>query len=92
MIKKMAKYPLTELGHVAKDFTSRHILTFIELGTAISEATGVEIKESSFQQARRDERGYEPLRELIMDYMRKLDPELVESSLAAYNTHYRKGA
>jgi len=92
MNKTMAKYPLTELGHVAKDYTSRHILTFIELGEAITEATGIEVKESSFQQARRDERGYEPLREVIMRYMREQDPELVESSLAAYDVHYRKGA
>lgn len=84
----MAKYPLTELGHVAKDYAARHIMTYVEIGEAVSKATGIEIKESAFQQARRDERGYEPLRQTIMAYMRENDPELVEISLANYAEMY----
>jgi len=84
----MAKYPLTELGHVAKDYTSRHVMSYVELGEKITQSTGVEVKESSFQAARRDDRGYEPLRKLIMDYMRRDDPSLVEASLAIYHEQY----
>ena len=89
----MAKYALTELGHVAKDYTSRHIMSYLKLCAAITEATGVEVKETSFQQARRSDRGFHELRKLIMDYMREKDPALVEASLAIYNELYKqKGA
>lgn len=84
----MAKYPLTELGHVAKDYAARHIMSYPEIADAVTKATGVEIKESSFQQARRDERGFNLLRQTIMDFMRKNDPALVESSLAVYADQY----
>ena len=85
----MAKYPLSELGHVATDFKSRHIMSFPELGERITKATGVEIKEPSFQQARRSDRGHEALRKVVMDYMRSEDPKLVEASLATYNEYCR---
>ena len=87
----MAKYPLSELGHVATDFKTRHILSFPELGERITKATGIEIKEPSFQQARRSDRGHEALRKTVMDYMRSEDPKLVETSLASYDEFYRNG-
>ena len=87
---EMAKYPLTELGHVAKDYVAHHVMSYLELGEAITKATGVEVKEASFQAARRDERGYEPLRALVMNYMREQDPELVESSLKVYDELYKR--
>ena len=89
----MAKYQPTELGHVAKDFISRHTMTYVELGKAVTEATGFEVKEPSFQDARRNERALEPLRKHIMDYMRERDPALVQASLATYEAIYgQKGA
>jgi len=89
----MAVYPLTELGYVAKEFISCHITTFIQLGKDVTEATGVEIKEPSFQQARRNDRGFEILRKTIMDYMRDKDPELVETSVETYKARFgQKGA
>jgi len=89
----MVKYPLTELGYVAQDFKTRHILTYPVLCERVSKASGVEVKEPAFQQARRSDRGYETLRKTIMDYMLSEDPELVEASLATYDTHFRqKGA
>lgn len=87
----MAKYPLTELGHVAKDFQEKHrasFSTFSEMADAVTAATGLEIKESSFQQMRRDERGFSPHRKTIMDFMRERDPALVDASLATYAEMY----
>jgi len=86
----MAKYPLTELGYVAKNYTTRYLMSYAQLGEAITKATGVEVKAPSFQEARRDDRGHMPLRKLIMDYMREQDPELVESSMAVYDALHRK--
>ncbi|MDR1668335.1 MAG: hypothetical protein LBR76_00065 [Oscillospiraceae bacterium] len=87
------KYPLTELGHVAKDFISHHIMTYVGLGDAVTKATGVVIKKASFLEARRSERGFPALRQTVMDYMREQDPELVAASLAVYDQLYRrKGA
>jgi len=86
----MAKYPLTELGYVAKEFASCHILTFIELGESAGKAAGAKITEAAFQQARRNDRGYEALRKTIMDYMRDQDPELVETATATYKARFQK--
>jgi hypothetical protein len=86
----MAKYPLTELGYVAREFISLHSMTFIQLGENVTKATGTDIIESSFQQARRDDRGYESLRKTIMDYMREQSPDLVETATATFKAHYQK--
>lgn len=92
-MEEKVKYPLTELGHVAKDYTSRHIMTFIELAEAVTKATGIEIKKNSFIEARRSERGFPTLRQTVMDYMREQDPELVLGSLETYKRLYQqKGA
>ena len=80
----MAKYPLTELGYVAKDFKSRHMMTLDEIAVAAGE------KKSCFEQARRNDRGHYTLRENIMAYMRERDPELVSLSIKAYNRLYRQ--
>lgn len=79
-----AKYQLTEVGHVAKDFKSRHMLTFDEIAEAAGE------KKSCFEQARRNERGFEALRKNIMEWMRERDPVLVDESLSTYDKLYRK--
>jgi len=86
----MAIYPLTELGYVAKEFISRHIITFVQLGENVTAATGIEIKKNTFQHARRSDRGLEVLRNTVMDYMREQDPELVERSLETYKEQYQQ--
>jgi len=86
----MAKYHLTELGYVAADYTQRHITTFRRLCDEITEATGFEVKEPSFQYARRNDRAYDKLREVCLDYMRSKDPLLVETALANYDAQYRQ--
>jgi len=84
------KYPLTELGYVATVYTKRHIMSFAELAEKVTEETGIEVKKTAFQQARRDDRAYELLRKTVMDYMREQDSELVEASLTAYDVQYRQ--
>jgi hypothetical protein len=84
----MAKYPLTELGYVARDFATRHIMLNSQLAEAITKATGFKVTTSSFQQAIRNERGYDALRKTAIEYMRERDPTLVEASLEAYAKIY----
>ncbi len=84
------KNPLTELGHVAKDYISRHIMTYVELAEAVTRATGVDIKNTSFTEARRSERGFRELRKTVLNYMYEQDSELVMDSLEAYERLYKQ--
>lgn len=81
----MAKYSLSEIGYVATDFKRDHNVTFEKLALDASKEMGAEIKSSAFREMRRSDRGYEMHRKVLMDYMRKHDPALVEASLIAYN-------
>ena len=81
----MAKYPLTEVGYVARDYTDQYLINYDTLCRLVTEYTGAVTVKSSFQQACRDERGFEDLRNHVMDYMRETDPKLVELSLSMYH-------